>query len=119
MTAAKSVRVKIIEALLKGRELNATAFTREIGACDRTVRRELHSLGDAVNVRHARGEPGKHRLYYSARDPIALRDLIRERHEPQFGALLRAWGIAARDLALPKREHRIATKEDGPEPILV
>lgn len=121
-----STRIKVIDALLSGREICAGPFSREIRCADTTVTKILKDLGDALTTRVCKTEPGKRRLYYSITDHNAvlqMRNRIRRGSLSQnlrpvppkaaFDALLRTWGIRhPMNHDLPGRVHRIEIAED-------
>lgn len=115
MQQAKSVRMKVVDALLEGRELNATLFAREIGCDCRSVAKILASVSDALTVRAARSEPGRNRRYYRVKNPAALTRMRAATGDPArpntparlvtFDALLDAWGIEVCELDVPGHVH--------------
>lgn len=121
-----TTRIKVIDALLSGREICAGPFSREIRCADTTVTKILKDLGDALTTRVCKTEPGKRRLYYSIADQSAvlqMRNRIRRGSLSQnlrpvppkaaFDALLRTWGIRhPMNHDLPGRVHRIEIAED-------
>ncbi|GMG89626.1 hypothetical protein Cmtc_08460 [Cupriavidus sp. TKC] len=120
MDGKTSTRIKVIDALLAGREVCAGPFSREIGCADTTVTKILKDLGEALTTRVCKTEPGKRRLYYRVADREAVTEMrnrvrrgsISQNLRPMppkaaFDALLATWGIRCpKNHDLPRLVHR-------------
>lgn len=120
MGGKTSTRIKVIDALLAGREVCAGPFSRELGCADTTVTKILKDLGGALTTRVCKTEPGKRRLYYRVADRTAVLQMRRrvprgptsqnlrpDRPRVGFHALLAVWGIRSPlNHGLPSLVHR-------------
>lgn len=129
MSASDHLRTLLINELLAGREICAAVFAQRVDVDVFLTRNVLRELSPYLSCRSVKESAGPNRIYYSARNRRALRAMLNSKAvrptgvKPaptvRFDELLKAWGIAPRRLNLPTTVHRVATKEDGPEPILV
>lgn len=119
----KTVRERILEALIAGDEICATDFAKQIGTSANAVTNKLRGFGDMVKRRDASSGPGNHRVFYIASNVAKLREKLEDEVSARcgnggprlrFDELLEAWGIATKPikLSLPTFTH---TMYDEPE----
>lgn len=119
MSRTINLRNIVLDALLTGEELCAGTFAKANGLVAESVNRVLRDLGKHLEKRPAPKEPGKRRVYYRARNMVALQRIRNEKKlgtnqysngavaaaALSFDELLAVWGISLKHLDVPSTTH--------------